>query len=182
LGQVLGPTMPACMLAVHLQQSIVVKDIEANSSRVLAPDEMLRRLNHGLGVLGLPEPPMVRLTCAVLNAQTGELSYSCAGHTPPLYLPASGKPELWHDIGPLLGPTDTRFLISRAQLNPGDRLLLFTDRLPGSAPGEHAALLAAAEPHRMLPLASLLEWLTQDLLTKTAEPDDFTMLGVEMVA
>src|SRR5262249_4245214 len=167
LGQVLGPTMPACMLAVHLQQSIVVKDIEANSYRVLAPDEMLRRLNHGLGVLGLPEPAMVRLTCALLNAQTGELSYSCAGHTPPLYLPASGHSEFCPDIGPLPAPADPKFPLSLAQLHAGDRLLLFTDGLHGTAPGDHDDVLAAAEPHRNLPLASLIECLTQNLLTKT---------------
>jgi serine phosphatase RsbU (regulator of sigma subunit) len=182
LGDVLGPTMMACMLAVHLQQSVVIKDVEEDSYRVVAPDEILRRLNRGMGALGLSEPPMVRLTCALLNAQTGELSYSCAGHTPPLYLPASGKPEFWHDIGPLLGPADTRFPLSRAQLHPGDRLLLFTDGLYGTAPSEHIELLAASEPHRGLPLASLLECLTQDLLMKTAEPDDFTMLGVEFLA
>src|SRR5262245_23435954 len=36
LGDVLGPTMTACMLAVHLQQSIVMKDIEDHSYRVIA--------------------------------------------------------------------------------------------------------------------------------------------------
>src|SRR5262245_37827916 len=65
LGDVLGPTLSACMLAVHLQQNVVTKHIEGQTYRVVPPDEVLHRLNRGLGGLGLPEPPMVRLTCAL---------------------------------------------------------------------------------------------------------------------
>jgi serine phosphatase RsbU (regulator of sigma subunit) len=180
LGDVLGPSLTASMLAVFLHQSVVAKDIDGQSYQVVQPDEVLRRLNRNLGALGMPEPPMVRLTYALLNGQTGELAYSDAGHTPPLYLPASGAPELWREVGPLLGPVDTKFPVRRMQLHPGDRLLLFTDGLHGTTPDQAEDLLRAAEPHRALPFASLLECLTQDLLTSTAEPDDFTMLGVEI--
>lgn len=180
LGDVMGASLTSSMLAVYLYQSVVAKDIEGSKYRVVPPAEVLSRLNRALGVLGMPDPPMVRLTYALLNGKTGELSYCCAGHTPPLYLPASGAAELWRDIGPLLGPAETKFPVRRVQLFPGDRVLLFTDGLHGTAPDQASELVAAAEPHRGLALTSLVECLTQDLLTKTAEPDDFTMLGVEL--
>jgi serine phosphatase RsbU (regulator of sigma subunit) len=181
LGDVLGPSLTASMLAVYVHQSVVAKEITGQTYRVVPPDEVLGRLNQSLGVLGMPEPPMVRLTYVLLNGHTGELRSSCAGHTPPLYLPASGPAELWHDVGPMLGPAEAKFVVRHARLQTGDRLLLFTDGLHGTAPDQAHDLLAAVEPHRALPLASLVECLTQDLLTKTAEPDDFTMLGVEFV-
>ena len=72
------------------------------------------------------------------------------------------------------------------RLIPADRLLyalVRTQERPNAAQGVRRMgddESEAAAKHRELALPSLLECLTQDLLTQTPEPDDFTMLGVEV--
>ena len=179
LGDVMGSSLTASLLALFVHQAIVPKEISGNTYRLLLPEEVLRRLSRHLAGLGMPDPPLVRLTYGLLNARSGALSYCCAGHTPPLHLPRMGEPTLWHAFGPMLGTADLTFPTNTVQLTAGDRVLLFTDGLHGTTPDTHAELLRDAAKRRDLPLPSLVECLTQDLLTQTPEPDDFTMLGLE---
>ncbi|MEM7060304.1 MAG: SpoIIE family protein phosphatase [Pseudomonadota bacterium] len=67
--------------------------------------------------------------CGLLDLQTGELSYSSAGHDAP-FLFGDGKPpaQLESFAGPPAGLMDEiDFPVGRAKLQPGDRLCLFTD-------------------------------------------------------
>lgn len=179
LGDAIGQSVAACMLAVFVYHVLQPKEILDQGYRLLPPDEVLKRLNRELIALGTPEPPIIRLTYGLINGVSGEFSCACAGHTPPLYLPKSGAPVLWRNIGPLLGGSDPAFPVQRCQLQAGDRVLIYTDGLHGTAPDQTSTMLSTVNKHRDLPLQGQLESATQDLLTQTAEPDDFTMLGLE---
>jgi serine phosphatase RsbU (regulator of sigma subunit) len=176
---VMGRGLSPSLLALCVHQRLAPKEIEGQAYRVRPPDEVLLRLNRELLSLGTTEPPLVRLTYGVVSTTSGEVSIACAGHTPPLCLPAAGPAQLWRNVGPLLGQPDVRFPVQRAVLRPGDRLLLYTDGLSGTAPDQAEQLLAAVHERRGLALNALVESLTQALLTQTADPDDFTMLGLE---
>ncbi len=180
VGDVLGQSLTACMLAVFIHQNVASKEIGGQSYRVLPPDEVLQRLARALSMLGMPDPPMMRISYGLLNCQTGEMAFACAGHTPPVRLPAAGPLEILHATGPLLVPGDMHFRAEQTQLQPGDRVLLFTDGLPGASPQPMQSFLAAVEARRSFPLAGLVATVTQDLLTQTREPDDFTLLGLEL--
>jgi sigma-B regulation protein RsbU (phosphoserine phosphatase) len=179
VGDAIGQSITACMLAVFLHQVLRPKEILDQGYRLLPPDEVLKQLNHELVALGMPEPPIVRMTYGLVNGVGGEFSCACAGHTPPLYLPKSGSPALWRNVGPMLGGENPVFPIHRCQLQAGDRILIYTDGLHGARPEETEALLTTVKKHRDLPLQGQIECVTQDLLTQTSEPDDFTMLGIE---
>src|SRR5262249_20006388 len=179
LGDVMGSSLTATLLALFVHQAITPKEITGNTYRLLPPDEVLRKLNRQLANLGVPDPPLVRLTYGLLNTRTGKLDYGCAGHTPPLHLPRHGEPALWHGPGPMLGVAEVNCPVQSVQLSTGDRVLLFTDGLYGTTPETHSELVAEADKHRDFALPSLVEFLTQALLTKAPEPDDFTMLGLE---
>lgn len=180
LGDVLGQSLTASMLAVFLHQSVQPKDIDGRAYRIVPPDELLHRLDRQLASLGVPEPPMVRLTYGILEAFSGELTYSCAGHTPPLWLSSQqDQPQFLRLPGPLLGTGDGKFPRARQQFSEGDRLLLFTDGLYGTAPNQWDQLAAAAQRHRHRTLPVLLEQITNDLIAQTPDPDDFTLLAVE---
>jgi sigma-B regulation protein RsbU (phosphoserine phosphatase) len=183
LGDVLGQSLTSCMLAVFLHQSVQPKEIMGQSYRIVPPDEVLLRLDRQLAQLGVPEPPMVRLTYVLLDTLSGEIHFSCAGHTPPLLL-ASGQvgPRFLRLPGPMLGTGDARYPVDHYTLQPGDRLLLFTDGLHGTAPHQLDHLATIAAHYRSRPLAVQLEHLTHDLVVATPEPDDFTVLGVEFQA
>ena len=180
LGDVMGSSLTASLLATFIHQNVVPKQIHGRSYRLVPPDEVLAGLNRGLAGLSLPEPPLVRMTYCLLNAKTGLLTYACAGHTPPLYLPPAGPAAFWPAFGTMLGQAEANHPLQSATLKAGDRLLLFTDGLHGTDPATRPALLAAADKHWALPLPSLVELLTQDLLSQTPDPDDFTMLGLEL--
>ena len=124
---------------------------------------------------------MLRLMYGVIDGYSGEFSCACAGHTPPLFLPRLGTPELWRNVGPLLGPVDASFPVQRVQLQAGDRVLFYTDGLHGTGPEQADDLMAVAQARNDLVLPALVERLTLDLLERTAEPDDFTLLGVEFL-
>lgn len=180
VGDAMGHSLASCLLAIYVKQIVVQKEIRDRTYRLLPVDELLQRLNRDLIGLQLSDPPFVRLTCGLLDCASGDLTYACAGHTPPLHLPQSGPPSLWRAFGSMLGVSEAEHPPRTVRLVPGDRLLLFTDGLHGTGPETAAALLTAAERHRDRPIAGLVECLTQDLLAQTAEPDDFTMLGLEV--
>jgi hypothetical protein len=69
---------------------------------------------------------------AQLDLGDGRVRYACAGHLPPLLLPARGAPHLlWEGRSTPLGVTTDggRREESAVQLQPGDALLLYTDGL-----------------------------------------------------
>jgi serine phosphatase RsbU (regulator of sigma subunit) len=179
VGDVLGQSLTACMLAIFIHQNVATKEISGQTYRVLPPDEVLQRLARALSMLGMPDPPMMRMSYGLLDCGTGEMTFACAGHTPPLRLPAAGPIEILHATGPLLAPGDMHYRAEQTQLQPGDRVLLFTDGLPGAAPQPMQSFLSAVEARRSFPLPGLVATVTQDLLTQTTEPDDFTLLGLE---
>jgi serine phosphatase RsbU (regulator of sigma subunit) len=180
LGDVVGQSLTACMLAVFIHQNIACKEITGQTYRVLPPEEVMNRLGRSLAMLGMPDPPLVRMTYGLLDCARGDLTFACAGQSPPLHLPKDGPAKRWQAVGPLLAPGDVRLTAQAVALAPGDRVLLFTDGLHGAAAQQFDLLLAAVAQRRTLPLAGFVESVTQDLLTQTAEPDDFTLVGLEM--
>src|SRR5439155_2256057 len=105
-------------------------------------------------------------------------------HPPPIYLPRDGEPQPWSGSGSLLGVFETEFPQQTCQLRPGDQLLLYTDGWDAAAatadPTGIDRLLAVAARHRGRPIAEYVQQLAQDLLGQSSQPDDFTVLGLEM--
>jgi serine phosphatase RsbU (regulator of sigma subunit) len=92
-----------------------------------APSALLARLD--LAVLGLDIPSSATLVLARLRGN--ELSWSNAGHPPPMVLHADGKVEVLSTrVEPLLGlTTEARRTTHRTTLPPGATLLFYTDGL-----------------------------------------------------
>jgi hypothetical protein len=65
---------------------------------------------------------------AVFDAETHRLRYACAGHPPPLMVPASGDPSFLMDgRGLPLGVQRESWNVGETDLGPGDALVLYTD-------------------------------------------------------
>jgi anti-anti-sigma factor len=81
-------------------------------------------------VARMPGAGGTTLGLAILDPATGELSYACSGHPPPLVVTADGVAGyLPADPGVPLGTLSATPGIGRTRLEPGDLLLLFTDGL-----------------------------------------------------
>src|SRR5262249_14131215 len=121
---------------------------------------------------------------ALYNMKERTLHFSRAGHPYPLYVPRSGPPQLWQVEGSLLGVFDTEYRLRTHALEPGDKLVLYTDGMDSagfeSPPPRGARLPAAAEPSRRLPIDDFLERLAEDLFSQTEQSDDLTILGLEV--
>lgn len=81
-------------------------------------------------VARMPGAGGTTLGLAILDPATGELTYGCSGHPPPLVLKPSGVARyLPADPGVPLGTLSAAPRVGRARLERGDLLLLFTDGL-----------------------------------------------------
>ncbi len=87
---------------------------------------VLERLNR---LLLLQQSQLVTALFAVLDPGSGVLSIASAGHPPPVYVHGDGRIEfVGLTTGLPLGAFDeSHYVVSRAQLEPGDALVLYTD-------------------------------------------------------
>jgi sigma-B regulation protein RsbU (phosphoserine phosphatase) len=186
VADAMGHGVPASLLTIFVKKGVRAKEISGQSYRLVPPDEVLQKLNRDLIEQALADMPFITMVYALFDHAEGTLRFSRAGHPHPLYLPVDGLPRLWQLNGSLLGVFDTHFHVQTERLNPGDKLLLYTDGMDGAAfaqqPVGLASLLAAAERFRAAPIDELVERLAQDLFTQTRQGDDLTILGLEVVA
>jgi sigma-B regulation protein RsbU (phosphoserine phosphatase) len=184
VGDVMGHGVPAGLLAMFLQRAVRAKEIVGRQYRLLAPDEVLRGLNHDLIYQALADQPFVTMIYALFDRRDGTIAFSRAGHPHPLYLPRSRRPELWPADGTLLGVFDTQFTVQTRRLRAGDKLLLYTDGVVTACdeqnPSGAERLLAEVELFRDAPIDQLVAQVGQNLLRRTERQDDFTLLGLEV--
>ncbi len=100
----------------------------------LGPAEILQRVNAELAREN--EANMfATVFCGILDLPTGTLTYSNAGHNPPVLIRADHQPE-WLPLPPgvFLGTFEqARYQNQEIRLQPGDRLLLYTDGITEAA-------------------------------------------------
>lgn len=126
---------------------------------------------------------------AVLEISTGKLTYVNAGHNPPLLQRAGGSYE-WLKSRPgfvLAGMEGMRYRENKMELNPGDRLFLYTDGVTEATDANKELygddrLQAALDRQGNVPVRQLLTGIKEsiDAFVGDAEQfDDITMLGLE---
>jgi serine phosphatase RsbU (regulator of sigma subunit)/anti-sigma regulatory factor (Ser/Thr protein kinase) len=100
----------------------------------LNPGLVLQRMNsHIRAHIGADR--FVRLFFGVLDPERAVLEYACAGHVPPvLFRSKSGEVEVLGEGGlPLAVEEETDYKIGRAEFDPGDMLVLYTDGVTEAA-------------------------------------------------
>ena len=185
VADAMGHGVPASLLTVFVKTTVQSKEISGQSYRLIPPDEVLDRLNRAMIAQALSEQPFITMAYALFNRKTGAFQFSRAGHPYPLYVPREGPPTLWQMEGSLLGVFDTRYHVQTRQLQPGDKVLLYTDGMDGASFGPasvgQASLLAAAEQYRHMPIDEMVDRLASDLFSQTRQSDDLTVVGLEML-
>jgi serine phosphatase RsbU (regulator of sigma subunit)/pSer/pThr/pTyr-binding forkhead associated (FHA) protein len=122
LGDVSGKGMPASLLMMQLHARV----------QVMAEDPgdlgaFMMRLNKAT-CANCPSNKFITFFFCVLDSATGEVRYANAGHNPPIIVRASGEAEMVEGGGPVLGIVSIApYSEERAQLGPGDMLVLYSD-------------------------------------------------------
>jgi sigma-B regulation protein RsbU (phosphoserine phosphatase) len=122
VADVAGKGIGAAMLMSNLQAMLQVR-----SSETLDPGDLLRRTNADL-IRRVGEGRFITLFYLILEAGTGRVRYSNAGHNPPYLLRPSGEiTELKVSGMPLGILPNIHYQSSEARVEPGDVLLLYSD-------------------------------------------------------
>lgn len=122
LGDVAGKGISAGLLVPHLL-GLVRICTRGQADPAMAMAAINRELCGAA-----PEPPMAALFLALLDPQTGEMTYCNAGQPPALLLRQDRSTESLQEGGPLLGAVpDAVFASGRARLDSGDALMAYSD-------------------------------------------------------
>jgi sigma-B regulation protein RsbU (phosphoserine phosphatase) len=133
----------------------------------------------------------VTAVCGVLDAASGHLTYVNCGHNPPLLLRGAGGRERLQSGGPALGLFEGgEFEAGTSTLEPGDRLVLYTDGVV--EPTDHhdrefgterleAAVRGAAGRPAAEALRSVID-ATRAFAGRDDYDDDFTLVVVQREA
>jgi len=122
IADVAGKGLPAALLMSNLQAAV-----RGLASSTLSPDDLCARLN-ALLCRNMASDRFVTLFYAQLEGVSRRLRYTSAGHNPPFVLHQDGSHERLREGGGVLGVfANQSFHVGLAQLQPGDRVVLFTD-------------------------------------------------------
>jgi sigma-B regulation protein RsbU (phosphoserine phosphatase) len=124
VADVVGKGLPAALLMSNFQAAL-----KSLASQSLSPADVSTRLNDLL-YANIPLHKFVTAFYGVINIAEHTLTFTNAGHNPPLLVRENGECLRLEAGGSVLGAfPDVPFAQEQIQLQPGDRLLLFTDGL-----------------------------------------------------
>jgi serine phosphatase RsbU (regulator of sigma subunit) len=128
----------------------------------------------------------VTLFYAILEPDSGQVTYVSAGHVPPLVVrhEDGGVEELRHPSLPLGIMAGVRYEERRFELNPGDSLVLYTDGVTEAVGGSKEMygperLSQVLTSHRHKParkLAAAVDHSVSAFVGEAAQFDDFTLV------
>lgn len=147
LADAAGHGVPAALMTMVICRSLITKEIEDNSYRILPPSEVLAELNTGMIRRQGRSSRFATAVYAVINCRTRHMSIAGAGHPPPKLMHADGTTTEIVTPGGLLGVFEEEtFEQIEITLKVDDRMLVFSDGF------EQAFPETAADPHvRKLP-------------------------------
>jgi anti-sigma regulatory factor (Ser/Thr protein kinase) len=177
VGDVTGHGLRAAATMGFVRQAIrIVARLGAD------PAAVMERVNH---VVCEESGAIVTAFFGVFDNVTGALTYTLAGHGPPLVATPGGAISLLAGDGMLLGLDDaTRFTPHERQLAPGDALILYTDGiveaerdyLKGMRDLENAVRAEVADP-----AANMAEGIQHRIFNEAAPRDDSAVLVLKVL-
>jgi serine phosphatase RsbU (regulator of sigma subunit) len=186
IGDVSGKGTPAA-----LYMAMTHTHIKTVALRGMPPEECMAEVNR---ILINDNASSMFATCfyGILNARTGALRYSSAGHNPPYTIGSGGSiTPLDARGGTPLGMLPRKeYQGASAQLGPGDGLFLYTDGVPEANNSEledftNERLEEVLSDAAKLPCRDIIDSVNSRLLAFTAgapQSDDITMVCVRRAA
>jgi sigma-B regulation protein RsbU (phosphoserine phosphatase) len=180
IADVVGKGIPAALLMSNLQAAV-----RAFATDAARPHELCDQVNRVL-CGHIAEGRFITFFYCIADADLGTLTYSNAGHFPPVLVRVDGTVERLSTGGAVLGVfPDRGYEESSVAIGRGDRLVLYTDGIT-EARGEHdqefgdERLVALAIQHRACSAPALQARLVDAVTTFTGGrfQDDATLIVV----
>jgi phosphoserine phosphatase RsbU/P len=182
IADVAGKGVPAALLMAFLRASL-----RAATHIGYAPQISMTKVNYLLWE-SIERNQFVTAFYGILDAQNRTLSYSNAGHNPPLLLDANGNASFLDRGGLPLGMfRNTRYYEYYLTLAPGDLLVLYTDGLTEAVNPEgeefgRDRLEKSVRDASQLPARELIQTVQRDVLAWTdgkGATDDVTYFVIK---
>ena len=152
------------------------------------PSKIMSRVNTDLA-RDNPSCMFVTVFLGTINLRSGQVTYTNAGHNPPLIKRASGEVEEVPDLhGPILGVLEGReYGESTVNLSPGDVLLVFTDGVTEALDVEEnlysdARLLQTVQEFNEISADAVLKGVrgsVDEFAMGAEQADDITMITLQ---
>ena len=181
IADVSGKGIPAALFMMRSKTAI-----RGLAESGIGPSEILYRANNTL-CEGNDAEMFVTVWIGIVDLRTGVMQCANAGHEYPILMRASGDYELFKDKHglALAAMENVRFRAYDLQLNPGDRLFVYTDGIPEAIDEQVAQygadrLVQALNGLKDRPMSEVLPAVRQDIrdfVGGADQFDDITMLG-----
>ena len=189
VADVVGHGMPAALLTIFLKQALVMRETIGNNYRVFSPAEVVKNLNLRMAAQELSGYQFATCCYGLLNTKTLQLTYARAGHPYPILIRPGKPPEQLEERGSLLGIFEqAEFGQSTIQLQPGDKLLIYSD---GAEPfigqfDDQGGFDFNEEFHKLedSPIDEMVDSLNalfQNQEIESSRIDDVTLMGLEIL-
>jgi len=131
VADAVGHGVPAALMTIYIKRSLRNKRIDPNAEKgytLMTPGEALARLNADMIAHQSGKVRFATACYGVLDTRTLQLTIARAGHPFPMLLRGEEEVQTLEPEGGLLGVfPDEVFEEEVVQLQPGDRLLLYSD-------------------------------------------------------
>lgn len=131
IADAVGHGVPAALMTMYIKRSLHTKTIDPSlpdGYRLVEPAETLARLNHDLIERQGDQVRFATACYAIVDCRNYEVRLARAGHPYPILLRTDGHSQSLESEGSLLGVFEQeQFEQITAQLEPGDRMLLYSD-------------------------------------------------------
>lgn len=124
---VCGHGVSGALISVTVSQFVQnIRDLLADESGIVPPEKVLNRINRAFPFERFDS--YFTIIYMTIDLYDGQLTYSCAGHPPPVLVRSDGTMEILDRHGPIIGLSKgTPFGQARKQLQRGDKVVLYTD-------------------------------------------------------
>jgi sigma-B regulation protein RsbU (phosphoserine phosphatase) len=178
VADVSGKGLPAALLMSSVQATI--RAVAAGAD----PAAVCSHVNRTL-VGQIPDGRFVTLVLAVLDPHTRRVVYANAGHNQPIHVRRDGAVARLDCGGPVLGVmADADYELGSLTLEPGDRLIFFTDGLVEATDGREEfgedRLAALVQARRSQAAGALVAGLVDEVksFSHDARGDDTTVVAL----
>ncbi len=149
VADAVGHGVPAALLTVFIKRSLREAQVVAEGGRdgFLWPQEALQRLNTEMIRHQTSKVRFATACYAVIDCKNRLMTVSRAGHPYPLVLRESGKHDWVQPDGGLLGVfPDETFESEKVPLEPGDRVVFYSDGMEAAFPPAFEPTGRVSEP------------------------------------